>query len=63
MKSILTKSGKFSVFFALVVFLAASVSGQIKLRRALDFDNDGKADFSVFRPGNNVWSIWFIWFV
>jgi len=62
MKSILTRSGKFSVFFALIVLLSVSAfgqpgSGQIKLRNALDYDGDHKADYTVFRPSNNLWYI------
>lgn len=63
MKSILTKSGKFSVVFACILLLAVSSmaqltgprTGNLKLRRAVDTDGDGKADLSVFRPSNNGW--------
>ena len=57
MNNILTKSSKFSVIFALVLLLAVSASAQVSLRKALDFDGDGKVDFSVLRPGDNVWYI------
>ena len=57
MKSILTRSGKVSVIFACVLLLVVSASAQISLRKALDFDGDNKADYSVFRPSDNVWYI------
>jgi len=57
MNNILTRSGKVSVIFACVLLLVVSASAQISLRKALDFDGDNKADFSVFRPENNVWYI------
>jgi hypothetical protein len=50
MKNILTRSGKISVIFACVLLLVVSASAQLSLRKALDFDGDGKADYSVFRP-------------
>ncbi len=57
MNNILTKSGKFSVIFACILLLIVSASAQLTLRKALDFDGDGKADFSVMRPDNNFWYI------
>ena len=57
MNSFLTKSGKMSVLFACVLLLVVSASAQLSLRKALDFDNDNKADFSIFRPTNNTWFI------
>ncbi len=57
MNNILTKSGKFSVIFACVLLLALSASAQISLRKALDYDGDGKADFAVMRPDTNYWYI------
>src|SRR5688500_1292355 len=55
MKNILTRSGNFSVIFACIFLLAVSASAQLSLRKALDIDNDEKADFSIFRPSNNAW--------
>ena len=57
MKNIFTTSGKIGVLFACVAILAVTASAQITLRKAVDFDGDGKADFSVFRPGDNTWYI------
>jgi len=57
MKNILTTSGKFSVIFACVLILAISAIAQIKLRTAINYDTDTKADYTVFRPSNNVWYI------
>lgn len=31
------------------------LTGSRRLREAVDYDCDGKADFSVFRPGDNTW--------
>ncbi len=57
MNNILTKSGKISVVFACVLLLVVSASAQLSLRKALDFDGDNKADYSVMRPSDNVWYI------
>jgi hypothetical protein len=57
MRNIAAASGK-SVFIAVVALLfTMSVSAQVSLRRAMDTDNDSKADFTVFRPSNNTWYI------
>jgi hypothetical protein len=60
LKGVLTMSRKFSVslFLMLVfVFSVFSASAQVGLRRAMDQDSDGKADFWVFRPSNSVWYV------
>ena len=55
MKNILTRSGRFSVLFACLLLLATSGFSQLSLRKALDVDMDGKADYAIFRPSNNAW--------
>lgn len=55
MKIFFTLSSKFSVVCAALLLLTASSFAQISLRKAVDMDGDGKADFTVFRPGNSVW--------
>ncbi len=57
MNNILTRSGKISVVFACVLLLVVSASAQLSLRKALDFDGDNKADYSVMRPSDNIWYI------
>ena len=55
MKIFLTRSGKISAFFVCLLSLTISGFAQISLRKAVDTDRDGKADFTVFRPSNSVW--------
>jgi hypothetical protein len=50
-------SRKFATLAAVVTLLAVSAFSQASLRKALDNDGDGKADYTVFRPSNNVWYI------
>ncbi|HBE82367.1 MAG TPA: hypothetical protein DDW24_06270 [Blastocatellia bacterium] len=47
--------GKFGVAAAIALLLSIPSFAQLSLRKAIDTDNDGKADFSVFRPTNNTW--------
>jgi hypothetical protein len=49
--------GKIAAFALLTLVLSVSVFSQASLRRAMDQDNDGKADLMIFRPSNNVWYI------
>lgn len=57
MNSFLTKSGKIGVILSCVLLLAVSAIAQSSLRKALDFDGDGKADYSIFRATDNSWYI------
>ncbi len=44
--------------FSLICMLGISGLGQVALREALDFDADGRADYSVFRPDTGVWYVY-----
>ena len=57
MKSFIHRGSILFMLLTVLALLTVSASAQPKLRRAMDFDGDGKADFSVFRPANNVWYI------
>jgi spore coat protein A, manganese oxidase len=50
-------TNKIGVAFILVLSLAFTALAQNKLRTAVNYDTDTKADFSVFRPTNNAWYI------
>jgi len=54
-----TRSKIFKTFtaIALSLFIGGSAFGQVSLRKALDFDGDNKADFLIFRPGQNTWYV------
>src|SRR5829696_7560030 len=58
MKYLIAAGGK-SVFAALLtVLMGVSTFGQATLHAAVDQDDDGKADYMIFRPSNNTWYIW-----
>ncbi len=57
MSDFLTRIGKTGVLFAFVLALGIPAMAQLSLRKAMDYDGDNKADFTVFRPENNVWYI------
>ena len=71
MKNMLAKSVRFCVLAGILVFSTASAwavctpgpgpigagTANFRLREAMDVDNDCKADYSIFRPSNNVWYI------
>jgi hypothetical protein len=64
MGNLLSKVGKIAVISALcVLFVTAAFpqtgpgTGNIRMRDAMDYEGDDKADFTVFRPSNNVWYI------
>ncbi|HEY0427076.1 MAG TPA: hypothetical protein VGC76_04640 [Pyrinomonadaceae bacterium] len=48
---------KFAFALSAVFVLAASSFAQVKLRNALDYDGDQKADVGVFRNGDSTWYI------
>jgi len=50
--------GRVLAFFGLISIILAlggSVSSQLSLRKAMDYDGDGKADPAIFRMSNNNW--------
>jgi spore coat protein A, manganese oxidase len=57
MFSVLRKVLKLTVPVALIALLASPSLAQLSLRRALDYDGDNRADFSVFRPSTGTWYI------
>jgi hypothetical protein len=57
MRNIVAASGKSVFVAALALALTVSAFAQSTLRKAMDTDQDGKADFTIFRPSNNTWYI------
>ena len=57
MRNIWAWSGKITLFCVVTLLFNLTGFSQLSLRRAADFDNDGRADFSVFRPAGNIWFI------
>ena len=47
--------GKSCVVALLALLLASPLNAQASLTKALDFDGDGKADYTVFRLEGNLW--------
>src|SRR5688572_3968952 len=57
MNRFFVSTGKYCVALAIALFLAVPLNAQLALREALDYDGDGRADWSIFRPSNNTWFI------
>lgn len=57
MRSSLAATGKTALFAALMMLLTVPSFGQVSLRKAFDTDGDNKADYFIFRPGNNNWYV------
>ncbi len=55
MRNFFTTGGRIAVFTAISMLLSIPAFSQLSLRRALDTDLDGRADFSIYRPSNNTW--------
>ncbi len=57
MRSSIAVFGKTALVAAFITLLTLPSFGQLSLRKAVDFDNDTKADYVIFRPSNNTWYI------
>lgn len=49
--------GRILVATMLISTVSVSSFAQVTLRKALDFDNDGKADYTVFRQSDGIWYV------
>ena len=49
--------GRFGASVLSILALTSLVFGQTTLREALDYDNDDKADFVIYRPSDSTWYI------
>src|SRR5437762_841511 len=64
MKNLLVRSGKLAILASVFAFLVTTAAaqpgtGNIKLRRALDYDGDGKTDLAIVRRTNGA-MIWYV---
>src|SRR4051794_41167250 len=57
MRNLLAFRGKIAAIALFGLLVSVTASAQIKLRQALDFDKDGKADFTIFRPSDGNWYV------
>ncbi|MBK7933455.1 MAG: VCBS repeat-containing protein [Acidobacteria bacterium] len=57
MRTFFAATNKIAIVTAIAMLFAVSAMGQIALRKAMDYDMDNKADFTIFRPSSNVWYI------
>ena len=57
MKNVIAVMGRSIFVTAIAVSLSVAAMAQLSLRTAMDYEADGKADFTIWRPSNNVWYI------
>ena len=57
MRNLFAATSKIAIVTAVAILFAVSAMGQVALRKAMDYDMDNKADFTIFRPSTNVWYI------
>jgi len=57
MNNVFFRGGRLFSLLTVLALVAVSGAAQAKLVHALDWDGDGKADFAILRPSNNIWYI------
>ncbi|HQX57474.1 MAG TPA: FG-GAP-like repeat-containing protein, partial [Pyrinomonadaceae bacterium] len=55
MRNFLAVAGKTVLFSLVLLTLVFPSLAQVTLRRAMDVNGDGKADYTIYRQTNNVW--------
>src|SRR5262245_60751112 len=55
MRNIVARRGMIALAGLFTVLFAVTGFSQLALRKAMDTDLDGKADFTVVRPATNTW--------
>jgi len=55
MRNFLASSVKAFIFSAILFTLVLPSSAQLSLRKALDVNGDGRADYTIFRQTDNIW--------
>ena len=57
MRNVIAILGRSIFVAAIAVSFSVAATAQLSLRTAMDYEADGKADFTIWRPSNNVWYI------